>query len=927
MLLNIFFESGRINAQTTYCGQTVTASITSASMSTLFPGGGSWPSGSIIGVSGTLTVDQSSTFSTIRFIMGSGASIKVQGTGVVLTANTNTTFGPCLFDPTPKMWTGITIQSGAAIVFSDVIVRDAWIGLRFLGGANATGTSILRCNLFNNMYGIGIFSFPLFRPAVFASNTIKLLTGQNILPPPPGQSYSGSKLHRGIWVTSSTVDIATGATLRNFIEGYRYGMWNFGSTVTVANMKFMGQSNDMAVADTLDGTDIYSWRSNLNVGGAGTTNCIFQTADNSGIISKNTLGLFVSGAFFDEPNLYGIRCAQSIALSAPIRILDNKLNMNNGGPLVSAIYVERPPSGPSATNVDIERNTITRNAGHDKKTIIMIDVQGKVPASDITLIKNNPIDIDKKWARINGIRVTGKGKNYHIMDNVNLTWDVDANPTETAGALLSRGIIANDLMDGFHLITGNTITSTLLNDKSYLRAAIFMENNPLSVRVCENITNATFKGIECRGNLGSTFMTKNSMGAAAFGLYCEAGNTMPNQDRQENLWTAASYFNLGAKYNAITPSFRFFYDPSNAITNDVPPNGSFLPATFFQALSGSMADCGGSVEQTNSSGGNITNYERDYINSIIVPNATAINWDTRQRLFYKLLQIPELLTGDVGAANYLYANQTANTSPYCFAYAEHLFDQAYTLTSTQAGQLSVASAQVQASSDQIAVLDAQQAQDTSTYDLSIAQQRATAFDQLSAAAVTLEQLRTQAGPGIQQGLQTAMTYVLALPDTLPYEDNLKDIFIIAIRAAMGDSLIETDFARLRQIAAQCPSVGGISVRRAPQWMLPEERIDYSDKDWDAGCVATYYSKEAEINNSSTLQLAPNPAHDYLQVTFPDKAKGNWKVSDAVGRVVLQGTVDIPTLGLDTRKWLPGFYFLVWQSLDGATSTAKFIISH
>ena len=89
--------------------------------------------------------------------------------------------------------------------------------------------------------------------------------------------------------------------------------------------------------------------------------------------------------------------------------------------------------------------------------------------------------------------------------------------------------------------------------------------------------------------------------------------------------------------------------------------------------------------------------------------------------------------------------------------------------------------------------------------------RATTPARIKHGGQTLEQLRTQAAPGIQQGLQTALSYALALPEALPYEDNLKDIFTIAIHAAMGDSLVETDFVRLRQIAAQCPSTGGISV--------------------------------------------------------------------------------------------------------------------
>lgn len=924
MLMTSIFLPNRINAQATFCGQSVTESITSASISTLFPGGGTWPTGSIIGVSGILTVDQSITLSGVDFIMGAGASIRVQGTGVVLAANSFTKFRACKNVSSPQMWQGITVQTGASIAFSDVSLRDAWIGLRFLSTANGTANSMLRCNLFNNMYGMGIFSHAFFRPTEFSANTIKRQTPDAILLPPPGASYSGSRLHRGIWITSSTVDLATGAVQRNFIEDYRFGVWNFSSTVTLANMTLRSQSNDPILQDTLDGTGIFSWQSDLNVGGAGTANCVFQIPENSGIISRNTRSLSVVGAFFDNPSIYGIRCAQSIKLSAPISIRSNKFDLNAASP-ISAIYVERPPSGPTSTNVFINRNTIKRNNGHDKKNMVMIDVQGKVPAFDITLISDNPIDVDREWPQINGIRVTGKGRNYQIIDNKNLTWDVNSNPTAAAATLKSRGIIAADLMDGFHLINGNTITSTLLNDKSYLRAGIFMENNPLAVSLCENITNSTHKGIECRGNLNSTILTKNRMGAAAFGLYCEAGNSMPPQDRQENVWTAGSYFNWGARYNAVVAPFNFFYDASTVIANDLPP--TVAPPGWFIPKPGSNAFCGFPMDTTNA-GGYISDYEQDYINGVIEPNTTARNWDTRQGLLYKFFQLPALLTGNTAASNYLSANQTSNSSPYRFAMAEYLFDQAYSLSPTVAGQFASASTQIQTLSTQIEVLDAQQALDTTTYDLVIAQQRATAFVQLSSAATSLELLRTQANPILQQGLQTALTYTNTLPTAMPYEGNLKDILVFAIRSAIGDSLVETDFARLRQIAAQCPSVGGISVRRAPQWMLHEEGIDYSDKDWDSGCAATYYDDAAaRISTAKSIQITPNPANDYLQILFPEKADGAWLVSDAVGRMVRKGIVDTTSLWLNTQDWNSGFYFMTWKNTQGRMETVKLIITH
>ncbi len=924
MLSVIFLLPIGMKAQT-FCGGSVTASITSASMSTLFPGGGSWPAGSTIGVSGTLTVDQSTTFNDLDFIMGAGASIVVAGTGVVLTANNFTHFKACRNVETPRMWLGITVANGASIAISDVTVRDAWIGLRFLSTANGTANSISQCYLFNNMFGMGIFSQAFFRPALFANNLIDRQTPDAILPPPSGLSYTGSVLHRGIWITSSTVDLASGASGRNVIGSYRYGIWNFASTVTVANMTFDTQLSDPILTDTIDGTGIFSWRSNLNVGGMGSFGCRFEIPANSGIISRNTLSLSVSGAGFDNPTFYGIRCSQSIALSAPINISLNSFLLNAAFP-VSAIYVERPPSGPMLTNVIIDQNRIYSYGSHTKnKAMVMIDVQGKVPAFDATLISDNPIDIGRPWPRINGIRVTGKGWNYQIYNNKDLEWFAGT-PTELLQNLQSRGIIASDLMDGLHLIEENTISSTLVNEKSFLRAGLFMDNNPLSLRTCYNVTNSTHKGIECRGNLGSTLLTLNSMGEAAFGLYCENGNTMPDQDRQENLWTASSYFSLGARYNAPSAPFKFFYDPSNAIPNDVPPTVG--PSFWFDQESGSEAECGYPIDNTSVAGGGITDYEQDFINGVIEPDTTAKNWDTRHRLLYKLLQLPELLTDNTSASSYLYDNQTTTSSPYRFAQAENLFDQAYTLSPTLAGHIASASAQIQTIGDDIQLLDEQQALDSTTYDAVIAQQRAAAFAQLDSVALVLELFRSQADTIVQQGLQTALTYASALPETMPYEDNLKDILVFAIRSAQGDSLVETDFVRLRQIAAQCPSVGGISVRRAPQWLLHEEGIDYTDKDWDLGCAVTYHDDaKSRINTAQTIQISPNPANERLNVLFPANAAGVWLVSDALGRVVRQGNVDVASLWLDTQDWTPGFYFLVWKNALGRNETVKFIVTH
>ena len=915
-LMLLFLAPYRLQAQGgIFCGHVYDFSVTNQSISTIFPGGGSWPQGSTVFVTGTLTIDQSITLLEIDFIMNAGASITITGNQTVASAWYGSFFG-C-----SSMWRGITVQQGATAAFHTISIHDAYLAVRYLGTASADTQVMEGCVLENNLIGIGIFGFPTqnaFVPASFSANTIQFANQDPILPPTPPQTYSGSKLFRGIWITNSVVDLAKFATSKNRIKNHRYGIWMYASKVTVANMDFSNNADDSILIDTLDGTDIYSWQSNLIVGGSGANKCSFFNAQNSGIISRNTRGLSVSGALLDFPGLYGIRCVQSVALSAIINIAKNEVRMNSHF-AKSAIYVERPPSGPDVFNVQIKENIIKRDALYSvsKNRMVMIDVQGKVNATDKVLIDDNEIENNSSSEWLSGIRIVGKGDFYNITDNKKLWWTSTSNP-DAGFPKTSKGIIAKDLVGFAHIIQGNELLGKMGVNQSFLQAGIYLENSPVSMLVCENIIDKAYNNIECRSALTGILLKSNEMKQAFRGLYCNATANMGDQIRYENTWTGA-YTIIGAKHESPDPNFQFKYDPNGVVVNVAPP--TWAPLNWFKDQAGQRDGfCGGDAPDP------FSPKERELLNGTLLPDATVTNWDLRHELLYKLLRRPELTTADPSAASYLNSNAISTSSPWRFAYSEHLFDNAFTVSSGQQAQTVSATAQCRNLMAQMSALDEQMAQMPGGYDLTLSQQRAQKFLDLAAVGDNLEQQRTMATPTIVQSLQNALIYAQSLPESTVYEDNLKDIIMIAIHHAQGDSLIETDFAILRAIAAQCPTTGGRSVRRAPQWLMHEEYLEYADKDWDNCGQARPEGRSNFAAVPSDIKVFPNPANDNVQITFPEKT-GNWTISNMLGRIIRQGTTGEQSILLPTENWQSGIYFLTWRAAEGLTTTVKFIVSH
>ena len=902
------------------CGTTYDYAINNASASSLFPGSGTgnWPSGKSIFVTGTFTIDKSLVLDNLTFIMNSGSSIQVTGNGTYMVAQNLTTFRGCFGG---SMWNGITVGSMTQINLSYTTIKDALTAITLSNSALVQNSSITNCTIENSRIGVLAIGFSSSNPLTFnafSGNTIQRGISAN-LPP-----YNNLPLHSGIFILNSVGDFASNALSTNLVQGFRYGVYAQNSTLTFANWRFKNQVKGTSVEDTLSGASIYAKSCNLTVGGKGATRCEFYTEDNVGINSVQTKNLSVTNAYFDSQAYYSIKSTQNIFVDPFILVRDNTF-LFNGAFTISAICIERPPSssGPSVTHTRVSNNKISISSGHLKKPILMIEVRGKVAATDAAKIDSNKIDVvvAGTFNNVNGIRITGKGDYYSVEDQNILNWLPGATPN--SNTIKSRGIMATDLTGEKNRVVGNVIRSKLSGNNSFLQAGIDAARSPNKMLICSNIIQNTHKGIQCVDDLSLTKLKTNNLGNAAYGLYCNKKAVMPDQERFENTWTG-NYATKGAFYDVSSPLFKIIVDQN--VPQTQPPNLSWSPSNWFQTANGPSMNFCSFIDLLE-----ISDKERSFINGSVSSNDNdASNWDTRRILLYKLMQVSDLASVDASANTYLTANANAGTSAWKYARAEWLFDQAYTLSSSLTTQIRNKGLECQTYNNNLISTDGQM--NTSGATVSLLGQRRSQFNQLVTAANDLDGLRAQAAPAISQGLQTAQTYVQGLPQTNTCELNLKQILGIAIRYQQGDSLIESDYAVLRAIAAQCPTTGGNSVYLAPIWMLHEEAINYLDYDWETPCGGGGGGNAAIVTTTTvdllSAQIKPNPATDQITCTFPvEEIAGQWQFVNFNGQIMQSGKWSASNLlAIDTHILPTGMYALQWSGQSGVLHSAKVAIT-
>lgn len=85
-----------------------------------------------------------------------------------------------------------------------------------------------------------------------------------------------------------------------------------------------------------------------------------------------------------------------------------------------------------------------------------------------------------------------------------------------------------------------------------------------------------------------------------------------------------------------------------------------------------------------------------------------------------------------------------------------------------------------------------------------------------------------------------------------------------------------------------------------------------------------------LNTKQAAQLAPtvfpNPAKSTIEVQFPEQT-GSYILTDISGKILLEGTVQNPTLNLSVENLTSGFYYLTYKNRSGSNSSTKIAVIH
>ncbi len=159
-----------------------------------------------------------------------------------------------------------------------------------------------------------------------------------------------------------------------------------------------------------------------------------------------------------------------------------------------------------------------------------------------------------------------------------------------------------------------------------------------------------------------------------------------------------------------------------------------------------------------------------------------------------------------------------------------------------------------------------------------------------------------------------------------YEINQKrvnDIYLstIALDRFEFDS-IQTD--ALEGIAWQCPWSGGDAVFQARSMLSIVRDTVYNDS---LLCAQQQYRLAGKPKPESKLMIYPNPANDNVTIEFEKESSGNLRIFNAIGQVKhVVAITENKAINLNTAKWVPGVYFVVFNSQDNRKITGSIIIT-
>jgi len=806
-------------------------------------------------LSGTLNINVLEyTLSNFNFILMPGSSINVLG-GSNLIARSG------VFRGCTELWDGITVEDQGTIEMLDIGVRDAIDGLTLLDGSDF---SMQDCNFNMNNRGLVIPPNPnfntinLLRP--FIRNTFdctsQLLPSPNVFNP-TGFSFTGMQIHDVSLVFSSGnfTDLNssraenTFQNMNNGILSFNSSLLNFGSTFN----NILPENNQLAFS----GNGVYAVSSSIGSINSDFTNVPFCiNAATSEVSSENSrftdfrIGISIINALDensfsreDEFTNYTERAIfqSNSGLIARDGIYTNQLEMPAPGLFTESISAFNP------TFLNYRNNVFTLDNG-----------QNGISVNDARegLIRDNVIVITGFASTSNfstGYRLSNSANLNYIENTVASIPEVEA---AGFGIMDSPNVLyecnqATGIQDGMSFNGENCDDSTLSGN-------IFFNNGNTGLLLFNSVIgeqNIETGGNEWCGTGGAQFLgTQTEVEDSQFLV-------------EPNTGSSGCLTFLEFPFNVNVPNW-FNEDPGVAFScNDEISTENENPQRII-----------GNAEQTASNQA----YSGEY--------SEIKNWNTGLYLYEKIENYPEDLLGrNEGVDDFYNANSDNTISE--FVHIRKELKNIFTVDASNSNQLealkdemtSVQEAIVHVDFDLLQSQNINQEEELTVQRLALNETLGNLFSNYRDELDQLAQVRALK----VQGLLT-LNQALATPNKAALNEKAMNKIVLT-------NLIDSEYIfqnnvknKIRKIAHQCVSVGGLAVYTARGFydlILPGNQVDFDDVD---NCIQSRSENSSEVlsRNTAKVDVFPNPTDDVININIQeDFTSGTIEIRDILGSLV------------------------------------------
>jgi hypothetical protein len=880
----------------------------------------------------TVFIDATLTINTSFNILNSNVKFGPNGR-ILIVAGGNFQSTDSRYFSCNAAWDGIRAEGGALTLKTNRI-EDAKVALTI---ASSTASLIVASNTFNrNVVDIDV-------PLAVTANA--LIVG-NIFDATSPNFFGlipevGVRAGKSAFVTvglPQTADIKD----RNVFRSHRRGASGFRATMNFRYAEFYCNTNFGIFADN----------GRLDVRGASTFRNLFSR--NWIDIRTSQSSLYIYNSDFRDCHTNNIESisnfnAQNIEIKGDNRIETDNTHVVN---LKTGIRLDRSSGGSGLTvrNI-IEQNQIFINPFDPGHARTAINVRGLPGTSDVMKIWGNYLNMGTGGSIATGnplnsplIDVTvNAAQNFNIAFNFVFTNNLDAANMRNRWAFFLHGWQAPS---SGNWLSGNQVLGQNASGANYDRgmcAFHFVGCGPWNI--CDNRADYTLRGFHVSGNCATSVFGGNIIGHhtrsevpntptnETGGLQMEVGSRLGPQICRHNVWQVANYFpDKGAWHKGVASNIlesRFDYNP---IINGEKPNPiTSVTAWFFPNCTEepSGGHCGEEVPYPTT----IDEFERKTIgkNQTYAPPATPQDWEERKQLLVKLLRYPALK--GIHPSVQAFYNAHINTSAGKFAQFDEQLNTTMLIEPAQLADLDALRNQVTYWIGKVDSLDGELAKMPGSIQNATPAffaYRATLLSQIGQLLPQETALEAQIESVRSVGLGICGQSLSALPQTAAYEANQAFINGLLIKKSQLVEFSASDYNTLRNIAAQCPEVAGLTRERAMD-LLPDgdPAIARPDVPNLPGCQG--FQNEGEERGAAQeipMWLSPNPVIDALTVHFGAVFSGSVEVLDLAGkslglrqRVEAQQAWPLQVGGLS-----PGMYLLLARADSGARSTLRFVVS-